>query len=73
MTGETTLRTIIYVLFIAVLVARACFGRTIRRANGSSWFVQKEAVEREGRWSIVLRLHSCRLGEKLKLVSGGQR
>ncbi|MBN1886828.1 MAG: isoprenylcysteine carboxylmethyltransferase family protein [Thermoflexales bacterium] len=55
MTIETTFRSIFFTLFIAVLVIRLYFGWKIRRADGGSWFVQKEAVEREGWWSILLR------------------
>lgn len=55
MASETTFRSIFFILFGAVLVVRAYFGWRIRRTNSSSWFVQKEAVEREGWWSISLR------------------
>jgi protein-S-isoprenylcysteine O-methyltransferase Ste14 len=54
-TDETTFRSIFFVLFMAVLVVRVYFGWKIRRANGSSWSVQQDAVKREGWWSIVLR------------------
>ncbi len=52
---ETYFRSIFFILFIAVLVVRAYFGWKIRRTDRSSWFVQKEAIEREGWWSILLR------------------
>lgn len=56
MESERIFRTIFFVLFIAVMAVRAYYGWKIRRTGGSSWSVKNEAVEREGRWSILLRL-----------------
>ncbi|HEY43541.1 MAG TPA: isoprenylcysteine carboxylmethyltransferase family protein [Anaerolineae bacterium] len=43
------------VLFISVLFIRAIFGIKQRRMGQSSWSINEEAVEREGRWSLLLR------------------
>jgi len=56
MNNETLFRIIFFTTFIAVLAIRLYFGWKIRRRDESSWWVEKEAVEREGLWSIVLRL-----------------
>lgn len=56
MDTEQIFRVIFFVLFIAVMAVRAYYGWKIRRTDESSWFVENEAVEREGRWSILLRL-----------------
>lgn len=56
MDTERTFWVIFFVLFITVMAVRAYYGWKIRRTDESSWFVENEAVEREGRWSIVLRL-----------------
>jgi len=56
MNNETLFRIIFFTTFVAVLAIRLYFGWKIRRRDESSWFVEKEAVEREGLWSIVLRL-----------------
>jgi protein-S-isoprenylcysteine O-methyltransferase Ste14 len=50
------LKTIFFALFLALLAIRAFFGWKVRRAGQSSWSVEKEAVKREGRWSILLRM-----------------
>ena len=56
MNNEVLFRIIFFTTFVAVLVIRLYFGRKIRQRDESSWRVEKEAVEREGLWSIVLRL-----------------
>ena len=56
MNNETLFRVIFFTTFIAVLAIRLYFGWKLRQRDQSSWFVEKEAVEREGLWSIVLRL-----------------
>ena len=56
MNSETLFRAIFFTTFIAVLAIRLYFGWKIRQRDESSWFVEKEAVEREGMASIVLRL-----------------
>jgi protein-S-isoprenylcysteine O-methyltransferase Ste14 len=45
-----------FALFLAVMATRAYYGWKIRRAGRSSWAVEEEAVQREGRWSVLLRL-----------------
>jgi protein-S-isoprenylcysteine O-methyltransferase Ste14 len=42
-------------LFVSVLFIRAVFGIKQRRMGQSSWSINEEAVEREGRWSLLLR------------------
>jgi protein-S-isoprenylcysteine O-methyltransferase Ste14 len=56
MESERIFRAIFFVLFIAVMAVRAYYGWKIRRTGGSSWSVKGKAVEREGRWSILLWL-----------------
>jgi protein-S-isoprenylcysteine O-methyltransferase Ste14 len=56
MGSERIFRAIFFVLFVAVVAVRAYYGWKIRRTGESSWSVKDEAVEREGRWSILLRL-----------------
>jgi len=48
-------RIIFFTLFFSVLVIRGYYGWKQRRAGQSSGAVTKEAVEREGMWSIVFR------------------
>jgi protein-S-isoprenylcysteine O-methyltransferase Ste14 len=48
-------RSIFFALFFSVLVIRGYYGWKQRRAGQSSGAVTKEAVEREGTWSIVSR------------------
>ena len=48
-------RVIFFTLFFSVLVIRGYYGWKLRRAGQSSGAVTKEAVEREGMWSIVFR------------------
>jgi protein-S-isoprenylcysteine O-methyltransferase Ste14 len=50
-----TFRIIFFTLFFSVLVIRGYYGWKQRRAGQSSGAVTKEAVEREGMWSIVFR------------------
>lgn len=45
---EGIFRATFFVLFAAVMAVRAYSGWKIRRADGSGWLVQDEAVEREG-------------------------
>ena len=56
MASELTFRVIFFALFIAAMAVRAYYGWKIRRTGGSSWSVEDKAVEREGRWSLLLRL-----------------
>ena len=44
-----------FVLFISLLVIRAIFGIKQRRIGQGSYSITEEAVEREGRWSLLLR------------------
>ena len=43
-------------LFFALLAIRVFFGWRVRKAGYNSWSVDRKLVEREGTWSIVLRL-----------------
>jgi len=52
---EQTFRSLFFALFVAVMAVRAYYGWKIRRTEGSNWAVEDKAVEREGRWSILLR------------------
>lgn len=56
MRSEPIFRAIFFILFTAIIAVRIYYGWKIRRTDESSWFVEKEAVEREGAWSILLRL-----------------
>lgn len=55
MDGELTFRVIFLALFIVAMAIRAYFGWQVRRTGESSWAVQRDAVEREGKWSLLLR------------------
>jgi protein-S-isoprenylcysteine O-methyltransferase Ste14 len=48
-------KIIFFAIFFAILAVRLFFGLRVRKAGESSWSVQKEAVEREGRLSLLLR------------------
>jgi protein-S-isoprenylcysteine O-methyltransferase Ste14 len=52
---EATFKIFFFALFTALLVIRAYFGWKSKQAGHSSWFVDDEAVEREGRLSLLLR------------------
>jgi protein-S-isoprenylcysteine O-methyltransferase Ste14 len=54
-TQSTVFRVIFFVLFFLVLVIRGYYGWKLRRAGQSRGAVTREAVEREGMWSIVFR------------------
>jgi protein-S-isoprenylcysteine O-methyltransferase Ste14 len=56
MGSEPIFRAIFFVLLIAVVVIRIYYGWRIGRTGESGWSVKAEAVEREGRWSILLRI-----------------
>jgi protein-S-isoprenylcysteine O-methyltransferase Ste14 len=56
MESEPIFRAIFFVLLIAVIAIRMYYGWRIGRTGESGWSVQAEAVEREGRWSILLRI-----------------
>ncbi|MBN2085739.1 MAG: isoprenylcysteine carboxylmethyltransferase family protein [Anaerolineales bacterium] len=55
MGSAQVLKIIFFAQFIALLAIRVFFGWMVRRAGQSSWSVEKEAVKREGAWSILLR------------------
>ncbi len=55
MNENNTFKLLFLVLFISVLVIRAIFGIKQRRIGRCSWSINEEAVEREGRWSLLLR------------------
>jgi protein-S-isoprenylcysteine O-methyltransferase Ste14 len=48
-------KTLFFILFVGILAIRLFFGLKVRRAGQDSWSVEKDAVRREGGWSIVLR------------------
>jgi protein-S-isoprenylcysteine O-methyltransferase Ste14 len=52
---ELVFKTIFFALFVAVMVIRVYFGWKVRQVGQSSWSVDKDAVDREGRWSMLLR------------------
>jgi protein-S-isoprenylcysteine O-methyltransferase Ste14 len=53
--SNTTFRIIFFTLFFLVLVIRGYYGWKQRQAGQRSGAVTREAIEREGMWSIVLR------------------
>jgi len=55
MSMDSVFKTIFFVLFVALLVIRGFFGWKVRQAGHSSWSVSQDAVEREGKWSLLLR------------------
>ena len=55
MQGEQPFRVAFFVLFALMLGVRAYYGWQGRQRGESSWSVEDEAVDREGRWSIVVR------------------
>jgi protein-S-isoprenylcysteine O-methyltransferase Ste14 len=52
---NTAFRIIYFTLFFSVLVIRGYYGWKLRKAGQRSGAVTKEAIEREGMWSIALR------------------
>jgi protein-S-isoprenylcysteine O-methyltransferase Ste14 len=56
MERQTIFRAIFFVLLAALIVIRMYYGWKMRRAGESGWSLEEEAVEREGRWSILLRV-----------------
>jgi protein-S-isoprenylcysteine O-methyltransferase Ste14 len=52
---EAVFKIIFFALFTALLVIRGYFGWKAKQVGHSSWFVDEEAVEREGRLSMLLR------------------
>jgi len=56
MESEPIFRVIFFALLIAVFAIRIYYGWKTRRMGEGSWSVEEEAVEREGKWSILLRL-----------------
>jgi len=55
MNSALIFRILFFTLFIAAMAVRAYFRWRMRRTGESSWTVQRDAVEREGRWSILFR------------------
>jgi protein-S-isoprenylcysteine O-methyltransferase Ste14 len=55
MTTDQIFRTIFFAQFLAILAVRIYFGWRVRKVGQSSWSVENEAVQREGRWSVLLR------------------
>ena len=52
---ESVFKIIFFALFAALLGIRGYFGWRTRQAGHCSWFAGKEAAEREGRLSLMLR------------------
>jgi len=55
MQANMAFRIIFFALFFALLAIRAFFGWKVRQAGHNSWSLNKDAVKREGTWSILLR------------------
>jgi protein-S-isoprenylcysteine O-methyltransferase Ste14 len=55
MQSDQLFKIIFFALFIVLLAIRAFFGWKVRQKGQSSWSVDKEAVRREGTWSLLLR------------------
>lgn len=49
-------RTMFFGLFFSLLAIRLYFGWQVRQAGQNSWSLPKDAVQREGLWSVILRL-----------------
>jgi protein-S-isoprenylcysteine O-methyltransferase Ste14 len=56
MSTELIFKAIFFALFFALLAIRILFAWKVRQAGQNSWSLPKEAVKREGIWSIILRL-----------------
>jgi protein-S-isoprenylcysteine O-methyltransferase Ste14 len=55
MQGEQALRAVFFTLFFLMLGIRAYYGWRGRQRGESSWAVEEDTVDREGRWSVLLR------------------
>ena len=55
MTEDGFFRLIFLIVLLLVFLIRIYFGVRQRKTGQSSWKVSEEAVEREGRWSLLLR------------------
>ena len=56
MQEERLFRTAFLVLFTLMLGIRAYYGWRGRQRGESSWSVEEDAIDREGRWSVGVRL-----------------
>lgn len=55
MDANQLFKWIFLLFFVALLAIRLYFGLKVRKTGTSSWAVQDEAVEREGKCSLILR------------------
>lgn len=55
MNENNTFKLLFLILFVLVLIVRMYFSVKQRSVGQSSWSVDKDAVKREGRWSLLLR------------------
>jgi protein-S-isoprenylcysteine O-methyltransferase Ste14 len=53
--AELVFKLIFLIQFAVLLVIRVLFGLRVRESGNDSWSVNKEAVDREGKWSMVSR------------------
>ena len=56
MTSDNLFRAIFLLLFLVIIGVRVYFNRKLQRQGANSWKVEDEAVEREGKRSILARL-----------------
>lgn len=55
MNENNTFKLLFLILFVLVLIVRMYFSLKQQSVGQSSWSVNKDAVKREGRWSLLLR------------------
>ena len=55
MNSETIFRIIFFTLFVCIIFIRIYYHRKVRQSGESSISIEKEAIEREGRLSVILR------------------
>lgn len=55
MNSDNIFKTIFFVLFVILLFIRLFYGLMVRKEGHSSWSLDKEAVKREGKLSILMR------------------
>lgn len=55
MYSEKVFRIIFFLLFILMMIIRSYYGLKGRRRGESSWSVENEAADHEGRWCIYVR------------------
>jgi len=55
MNSETIFRIIFFILFVCIIFIRIYYHRKVRQSGESSMSINKEAIAREGRLSVILR------------------